>query len=74
MSSEMSNPKLTNFHYTVKELRKNDGLTQKQVADRIGITYQSYQAYEMGLSLPTLENFLKLCEIFDVTPNDLLNY
>jgi transcriptional regulator with XRE-family HTH domain len=70
----MSNPKLANLYYTLILFRKSDGLTQKQVADKIGITYQSYQAYEMGLSLPTLENFLKLCEIFDITPNDLLNY
>jgi transcriptional regulator with XRE-family HTH domain len=70
----MTNYKLINLHLTVKQLRTGDGLTQKQVADKMGVAYQSYQAYEAGLTLPTLENFLKLCEIFDITPNELLNY
>ena len=66
--------KLINLHKAIKQLRLSAKLTQKQIAEKMGITYQSYQAYEMGLTVPTLVNFLKLCEIFDVTPNELLEY
>jgi len=61
------------FHAIVKEMRLLGNFTQKQVAERLEITTQSYQAYEAGITLPTLTNFIKLCEIFDVTPNDLLD-
>ena len=63
---------LKNFSVILKELRLSEKLTQKQVAEEIGITYQSYQAYERGIALPALEKFLKLCAFFDVTPNDML--
>lgn len=55
------------------ELRENtlkeDGkcFTQSDIANMLGIRYQSYQAYERGVSLPSLQNFLKLAEIFDVS-------
>jgi len=60
------------FKTNLRQTRLLLCLTQKQVAEKIGITHQSYQAYESGVALPTLENFLKLCRFFDLTPNELL--
>lgn len=65
--------KLTALGKQIKDLRKQAGKTQREVADAIGITPQSYQAYETGKALPTLENFMKLCVYFDVSPNMLLS-
>ena len=31
---------------------KNAGLTQRQVADAVGVTYRTYQNYEAGASMP----------------------
>ena len=62
------------FCKTLREMRQSLEWTQKQVAEKIGITYQSYQAYENGIALPAFENLLKLCDIFDITPNELLGY
>ena len=76
MSSVMTNIFLKNLYDlsgTLKQLRLLEKLTQKQVAEAIGIKYQSYQAYELGIALPSLENFIKLCEFFDITPNEMLN-
>lgn len=56
----------------IRELRKVQHKTQREVAEALGITPQSYQAYESGKTLPTLENFLRLCIFFDVTPDALL--
>lgn len=53
-------------------LRKAAGLTQKQVAENLGITAQSYQAYEYGSAVPTLQNFIKLTILFDISANELL--
>ena len=54
------------------EIRKIYGLTQTQVAEKLGITYQSYQAYERGVALPTLQNFVKLADLFDVSLDFLI--
>ncbi len=54
-------------------LRKSENLTQKEVALAIGITPQSYQAYESGIAVPTLQNFIRLAAFFDVSANDLLD-
>ena len=61
-----------NFSVILKQARLAEKLTQQQVAAKLLITYQSYQAYELGIALPTLENFIKLCDFFDMTPNDML--
>ena len=54
------------------ELRKQFNLTQQQVAKRLGITQPSYIRYELGNSEPTLENLVKLADIFDVSVDYLL--
>ncbi|MBQ8374232.1 MAG: helix-turn-helix transcriptional regulator [Clostridia bacterium] len=63
---------LLNLGKNLKELRKSFGYTQKEVATQLGITYQSYQAYELGLTVPTLENFIKLAKLFEVSYEELL--
>ena len=61
------------LHKTLCELRASmqhrngKPWTQQDVADLLGIRYQSYQAYERGVSTPSLENLLKLAEIYDVS-------
>ena len=40
---------------------------------KLGITYQSYQAYERGIAVPTLQNFIKLAKLFDVSYEELLD-
>ena len=56
----------------LKALRKQFGYTQTYVAEQLGIAYQSYQAYEWGISVPTLQNFIKLAKLYDVSYEDLL--
>ncbi len=62
------------FKTSIKLERVNLKLSQKDMAEKIGITTQSYQAYESGLTMPTMENFLKLCKILNITPNELLGF
>ena len=49
------------------ELRTQNGWTQSDVAIKLGISYQSYQAYERGVAVPTLQNFIKLATLYDVS-------
>ena len=56
----------------LRELRCQFGLTQKQVAQTLGVAYQTYQAYEIGTNYPTIENLLSLANMFDVSVDFLL--
>lgn len=62
---------MENFSRNIKIERLSHKMTQKQVADSLKIKTQSYQAYEKNVSMPTLENLLKLAILFDVSLNDL---
>ena len=64
--------KLYNISKAQREIRTAHHKTHKEDAEALGITPQSYQAYESGKTLPTLENFMRLCIFFDVTPDVLL--
>ena len=56
----------------LRDLRKQYGYTQKYVAEQLGIVYQSYQHYELGLSTPSLQHFIMLAKLYDVSYEDLL--
>lgn len=49
------------------ELRKKKGLTQKNLADFLGIAPVSWQRFEYGTSKPKLENIIALSDYFDVS-------
>lgn len=51
----------------LKELREKNGYTQKFIADKLGIKYQSYQSYERGLTVPTLIHFIEIADLYDVS-------
>jgi transcriptional regulator with XRE-family HTH domain len=54
------------------ELRTQNGWTQTDVAEKLRIKYQSYQAYELGISVPSLQNFIALAELYDVSLDFLI--
>lgn len=50
----------------IKALREELGLTQKEVAQRAGLTESAYRAYELGDRKPKLEAVEKLAKVFEV--------
>lgn len=48
-------------------LRKQKGLTQKNLADFLGIAPVSWQRFEYGTSKPKLENIIALADYFNVS-------
>lgn len=56
----------------LKELRKQKGLNQKDVADFLGITQQAYQKYEQGTSEMSGSTICKLADYYGVTTDYLL--
>ncbi len=60
------------FQKRLIEQRKAFGLTQREVANHLGIKQPSYIRYEKGEAQPTLENLVKLADLFDVSVDYLL--
>lgn len=60
------------FQQALIEQRKLNKLTQRQVALALGISQPSYIRYEKGQAEPTLENLVKLADLFDVSVDYLL--
>ena len=56
----------------IAERRKQQGLTQMQLAEKLGITDRAISKWENGRSLPDSAIMLELCEILGITVNDLL--
>ena len=59
------------FAKNLKLEREIRNLTQKELADMLGISKQSYWGYESGISMPTLENLLKISLLFDLSLDEL---
>lgn len=51
----------------VKDLRKQNNVTQKALAEYLGIAEVSYQRFEYGTSSLKLENLVKLADYFEVS-------
>lgn len=58
----------------LKELRKEKGLFQEDVAKAIGLSRAAYASYEQGTREPNIEIIIRLCKFFDTTPNYLLGF
>ena len=56
----------------LKELRSEKGLTQKEVAEQLGISSTCYSGYEQGYREPDLKTLIKLCKFFEVSTDYLL--
>ena len=56
----------------IKQLRMQKGLTQTQLAERLGITKSMISAYECGLRYPSLDMLIKFANSFHVTTDYLL--
>lgn len=63
---------LTDFAQRLAILRKQKGLTQQQLADRIQTHVQQLKRYEAGSSQPTLDVIRKLAMALGVTSDQLL--
>ena len=63
---------LKDFSRRIKQLRKEKGVTQADVAQYLGCTYQSFQSIEYGKNAPSASTLLALAEYFNVSADYLL--
>lgn len=55
------------------KLRKQAGLSQEQLAEKLDVTRQAISKWEGDLSFPDIPNVLKMCRLFGVSSDYLLN-
>ena len=56
----------------LQQLRKANGYSQEVLAGKLGVSRQSVTKWEAEKSYPEMDKLLKLCQIFDVTLDDLV--
>lgn len=56
----------------LKELRRSKNLSQEEVSDFLGISLSAYSRMERGESTSWANHFNKICEVFEITPEDLV--
>ena len=57
----------------IAELRKEKGLTQKQLAEQIGVSDKAVSKWECGNGLPELSGIPVLCGVLGINMNELLS-
>ena len=61
------------FCKNLKETRKLCDLTQRQVAENLGVVESCYANWEQGRTEPNIDMLRKLSVIFNVSIDDLIN-
>ena len=59
------------MQYTLRELRARKNKTQNQVAQDLGISVQTYNAWEKDISNVAVSKVLKVADYFDVSIGDI---
>ena len=57
----------------ILECRKAKNLTQSELAEKLGVSDKSVSNWENGRNMPDLSLFKPLCEILDISINDLVS-
>lgn len=58
---------MTVFQERLRECRNKTGLSQLNMAAKLGIVFRSYRRYENGDTEPTLSTLVHLADYFDVS-------
>ena len=68
----MENNTISKMADFIATLRKEKGLTQKELAEQLGVTDKAVSKWERGLNCPDIALLTDLASILDVTANELL--
>jgi len=65
----MEQEKVSNF---IKKIRKDNNLTQKDLAEKYGVTYQAVSKWENGINMPDMVLLKKMSKDFNISLDDIL--
>ena len=61
------------FSENLKKIRKENNLSQEQLADELGVSRQAISKWESGAAYPEMDKIIALCNKFNVNIDDLLH-
>lgn len=62
-----------NIGNIIKEIRNKNNLTQKDLADKLGVTYQAVSKWERGLNIPDIEILKEISNTYNIPFDELLD-
>ena len=60
------------IHEKIAEAIEQSGFSQTVLAEKLEVNQSSISHYKNGRKVPSLEVFIKLCQILDLDANDIL--
>lgn len=58
----------------IKDARRTQGVSQQELAKRMGVHRQSVADWEIGRYLPSGKNLTRLCSELDISPMELIEW
>jgi transcriptional regulator with XRE-family HTH domain len=56
---------------TLAQARRRKLLTQRQLADELGVHHTLVSAWERGVNKPRLNNLMNLCRVLEINPEEI---
>ena len=57
----------------IKKIRKDNNLTQKELANKLNVTFQAVSKWETGKSTPDVDTLKRISDLYNIDINDLLS-
>ena len=62
-----------NLGENIKKIRKDNHLSQEELADKLNVSRQSVSKWENGDAYPEMDKMVQICKLFNVNIDDLIN-
>ena len=62
-----------NFSENIKKIRKDNNLSQEQLAEELGVSRQAISKWESGAAYPEMDKIITICKKYNVNIDDLLH-
>ena len=62
-----------NLSDNIKKIRKENNLSQEQLADKLNVSRQSVSKWESGQAYPEMDKVLQICQLFNLNIDELMN-
>ena len=56
----------------IRPLREQHGMTQEELANRLGVKYPAVSKWERGMAYPSMNTVIKMAELFQVSMDVVL--
>lgn len=61
------------FNKKLRSYRMLLGMTQREMAEHLGIQIRSYQNYEQGIREPNFDTLIKIADLFSLSLDELFD-